>query len=99
MKRALLLNAQDNVATLLETVVEGELVEIRDNKGDLILEMRAATLIAQGHKIALWNMEKGTEIMKYGFPIGYATKQIPAGAFVHTHNLESARGRGDKSDA
>jgi hypothetical protein len=33
--------------------------------------------------------------MKYGSPIGVATMDIPVGAHVHTHNVSSARGRGD----
>jgi len=34
--------------------------------------------------------------VKYGEPIGIATRDIRSGQHVHVHNLESARGRGDK---
>ena len=34
-------------------------------------------------------------VIKYGSPIGVATATIPPGAHVHTHNVASARGRGD----
>ncbi|MDP1993088.1 MAG: SAF domain-containing protein [Syntrophales bacterium] len=41
-------------------------------------------------------MKKGDLIVKYGEPIGIATQDIRIGQHVHVHNLESARGRGDK---
>lgn len=43
--------------------------------------------IPQGHKIALKNIAKEENIIKYGFVIGHATTDIPAGSWVHTHNM------------
>ena len=43
--------------------------------------------IPQGHKMALKDIAKGDMIMKYGLPIGHATKDIKAGQWVHTHNM------------
>ena len=43
-----------------------------------------------GHKYAVRAIKKGEAVIKYGFPIGRATADIPAGAHVHTHNLETA---------
>lgn len=40
-----------------------------------------------GHKVALRDIQKGENIIKYGFPIGHATKPIQKGEQVHTHNL------------
>lgn len=42
-----------------------------------------------GHKYALRNINKGEEIIKYGFPIGIATEDIPENAHVHSHNLKT----------
>ena len=42
-----------------------------------------------GHKYALRNIQKGEEIIKYGFPIGVATDDIPENAHVHSHNLKT----------
>lgn len=42
-----------------------------------------------GHKYALRDIATGEKIIKYGFPIGHATEQIPKGAHVHTHNVKS----------
>ena len=38
---------------------------------------------------------EGELIMKYGEEIGIATKDIVKGEYVHVHNLDSMRGRGD----
>ncbi len=42
-----------------------------------------------GHKIALENISKGEDIIKYGFSIGIATKNIKIGARVHTENIKT----------
>ena len=46
--------------------------------------------VPPGHKIALTRIEKGDRVIKYGEPIGVATKTIEKGEWVHTHNLRSA---------
>ena len=43
-----------------------------------------------GHKYALRDIRAGEAVIKYGYPIGRATADIPAGAHVHTHNLATA---------
>lgn len=45
-----------------------------------------------GHKIALCNIEKGSDIIKYGYPIGYATEDIVKGDTVHSHNMKTKLG-------
>ena len=42
-----------------------------------------------GHKIALRDIKAGEPIIKYGFPIGEATSDIPAGYHVHTSNTHT----------
>lgn len=44
----------------------------------------------RGHKIALCAIPKGSEVIKYGFPIGRATADIAEGEWVHSHNLATA---------
>lgn len=51
-----------------------------------------------GHKVALDSMAAGDPVRKYGEVIGRATADIPPGAWVHTHNVESQRGRGDQRE-
>ncbi|MDR0378049.1 MAG: altronate dehydratase family protein [Spirochaetaceae bacterium] len=45
--------------------------------------------IPPGHKIALKPLAAGERVIKYGCPIGAASQAIPAGAWVHTHNLRT----------
>ncbi len=42
-----------------------------------------------GHKYALFDIKKGENVIKYGSPIGHATKDIKKGEQVHTHNLKT----------
>ena len=45
--------------------------------------------IPAGHKVALRPIQKGEDIIKYGFPIGHATCDINTGEWVHSHNVET----------
>ena len=45
-----------------------------------------------GHKIAVCDIEKGSDIIKYGYPIGYATENINEGDSVHSHNMKTKLG-------
>ncbi|WP_137700667.1 UxaA family hydrolase [Marimonas lutisalis] len=48
----------------------------------------ATQLIPRGHKMATQPIARGEAVRKYAQVIGYASEDIPAGAHVHTHNLE-----------
>lgn len=45
--------------------------------------------LESGHKIALSDIPKGTDIIKYGYPIGNATQNIKKGDAVHSHNMKT----------
>ena len=92
MKPAIVISSRDNVATALDALEAGR-----------VLELEAATLtvgepIPRGHKIALRAIRAGEEVIKYGSAIGTATADIAPGAHVHTHNVGSDRGRGDRGE-
>ena len=48
--------------------------------------------IETGHKEALVDIPEGENVVKYGFPIGHATKAIKKGERVHTDNLKTNLG-------
>lgn len=48
--------------------------------------------LATGHKVALSDIDKGSDIIKYGFPIGVAVCDIAEGEKVHTHNMKTKLG-------
>lgn len=47
--------------------------------------------IPLGHKVALKDIKKGENVIKYGVIIGKATKAIVTGNHVHVHNLKTNR--------
>ena len=46
--------------------------------------------LADGHKYAVRQIKAGEPVVKYGFPIGVATKDVAPGDRVHTENLKTA---------
>ena len=89
MTLAIVISADDNVATALEAIERGQTVRAGAET------VTAAEAIPRGHKIALRAIHSGDRVIKYGSPIGTASSDIAAGAHVHTHNVASTRGRGD----
>ena len=85
----LVITPRDNVATALEALETGQVLDIDGT------QITIAESTPRGHKIALRPIRAGEAVLKYGSPIGTATADIAPGAHVHTHNLESGRGRGD----
>ena len=85
----------DNVATIFaDGIVAGTPVQVRDRSGSGPL-LTARGDIPYGHKIALLDIPAGADIVKYGERIGVASRAITCGDYVHVHNLDSMRGRGD----
>jgi len=84
----IVISDRDNVATALEALVPGQSVP-----GSTPFTVREA--IPRGHKVAMRTIPAGGSVIKYGNQIGLAMAEIPEGAHVHTHNVASARGRGD----
>lgn len=76
------INDLDNVIVALEHLSAGEIIEI-DNGIELITD------IPMGHKIAISDISKGEQIVKYGMPIGNAICDIKIGEHVHTDNTST----------
>ena len=92
---ALQANEKDNVATIFaEGIVSGTTVDVLDPAGGRT-SLTVCDDIPYGHKFALCPIAVGEQITKYGEEIGVATQDICRGAYVHVHNLDSMRGRGD----
>lgn len=88
--------SEDNVATFIREVEEGETVDVPIGE-----EARTITVtedIPFGHKIALEDIGQGETVYKYGLSIGYASRDIEAGDWIHTHNVDSNYGRGDQAE-
>lgn len=92
---ALKVSNTDNVATVFANdVVEGTRIRIMDKKGECDI-ITVQEIVPYGHKIALCAIAKGQTIYKYGEVIGAASREIGKGEYVHVHNMEALRGRGD----
>ena len=83
MNEMVRITAQDMVAVALRPLKAGETVSF--GAGEITLRSD----LLMGHKAALRDIRKGEPVIKYGYPIGEATEDIPAGAHVHTHNLKT----------
>ncbi|WP_137290508.1 UxaA family hydrolase [Natronorubrum halophilum] len=94
---AVLLADDDNVATSIRDLETGRSIASDDFPTDRsVLEL--AEPIAFGHKLAVASIDAGEPVRKYGEVIGSATERIEPGEWVHTHNCESNRGRGDLAE-
>ena len=83
MEKLVQITPKDTVAVALMPLAAGETAGY--GSGSVTLRQD----IPMGHKIALRPIRKGEAVIKYGYPIGEATEDIPEGAHVHTHNLRT----------
>jgi altronate dehydratase small subunit len=86
-RTAIVLNERDNVATVLEPLGEGSTVSV-EVQGQ-VERITLVSDIPMGHKFALRDIEKGSDVIKYGEPIGQSAEEIACGEHVHVHNVVS----------
>lgn len=94
MLKAIVIDAKDNLGNLVGSGKKGEEVECLLD-GKVIQKVKLLNDIPFNHKFALKPIKKGELALKYSYSIGKATRDIAVGEYVHVHNIESARGRGD----
>ena len=78
------INSNDNVAVAVSAITKGKQLAIDD------IALTVCSDVDFGHKIALSNINKGEDVIKYGYSIGLATADIKVGEHVHSHNLATA---------
>jgi hypothetical protein len=81
---AILLHPDDNVLVCCRAVRAGEQFNIGENETVRVLDD-----IELGHKLARRALSEGDKVIKYGAPIGSMTAAVPAGRWVHLHNMKS----------
>jgi len=77
------INQRDNVAVCLESLAKCEKIAIGDQ------EIVMTENVPAGHKIALFPIAEGENVVKYGEPIGHVTCPIDIGSHLHSHNLKT----------
>lgn len=84
MEQAFLkINPADSVVVCLRAMKAGETVSDGDKEVKLLQDTPA------GHKVLLTDKKEGEDIIKYGYPIGHATKDLEAGEWVNENNLKT----------
>lgn len=81
--RLLLLAPGDSVFVLRDQIEAGEAVQVEG------APVRFPERLGLGHKIARISIRAGEKVIKYGAPIGRASRAIAQGDHVHLHNLLS----------
>jgi altronate dehydratase small subunit len=91
MKRAIVMDPKDNVATALTALERGDDIEIISTSREMVKKITAREALSLGHKIALVPILEGGRVVKYGTTIGRTARDISAGEHVHIHNVKSDR--------
>ncbi|MCH7988880.1 MAG: UxaA family hydrolase, partial [Planctomycetes bacterium] len=81
------LHPDDNIAIAKIGVERG--TEFRLDPDDQPIV--TADLIDLGHKVAIRSIPQGEPVRKFGQMIGFATEEIRAGDWVHSHNLSAGK--------
>lgn len=82
-ERLLLLSPADNVFVAIRGIDAGSYLIVGEQR------IEVADRIPLGYKLAARFIAAGEKIVKYGAPIGSATRDIAAGEVVHVHNMKS----------
>ena len=86
MKTFIKIHPSDLVAVALTPLSAGTKIQAGEQAVTLLED------IPQGHKFALVPIPAGSPVVKYGAPIGVAKEDIPAGGWVHIHNIRTGLG-------
>ena len=77
------INPADTVVVCLRPFTKGEQIEVDGTT----ITLRQDT--PMGHKVLIADTPAGTDIIKYGYPIGHAQKDLLAGEWVNENNLKT----------
>ncbi len=77
------INPADSVVVCLQPKKKGDIIEIDGLKVVVSQDTPA------GHKVLIKDATKGTDIIKYGYPIGHAKEDLKAGDWVNENNLKT----------
>ena len=83
--RFLTLHSSDTVGVALQALTPGS--EISDHDWRITLRDD----IPPGHKFATRRIPNGEAVLKFGQPIGFASKDIEPGDWVHVHNVTAVK--------
>ena len=77
------INPADSVVVCLQAKKQGDIIDV-DGRQIIVNQDTPA-----GHKVLIKDAPKGTDIIKYGYPIGHAKEDLKAGDWVNENNLKT----------
>ena len=77
------INPADSVVVCLTEKKKGDIIEVGNQQITLAEDVPA------GHKVLIKDVAQGKDIIKYGYPIGHARKDMKAGEWVNENNLKT----------
>lgn len=77
------INPADSVVVCLQAMRKGETINV-DGKSVTLNQDTPA-----GHKVLINDTPEGTDIIKYGYPIGHAKQNLKSGDWVNENNLKT----------
>ncbi len=83
MKELIKIHSRDNVVIALRNFKKGETMDVEGQAIVLVDD------IDRGHKVAIVDIPLDANVVKYGYPIGHATKDIKVGEHVHVQNVRT----------
>ncbi|AVK50806.1 MULTISPECIES: UxaA family hydrolase [Clostridium] len=83
MKEIIKINEKDNVVVALRDLSKSEIIEVENKKIEIKEDIK------RGHKVAISDFKVNDNVIKYGYPIGHAVKDISIGEWIHTHNIKT----------
>ena len=83
MIQVLKINPADNVVVAIQPQSAGAVIDVDGAKITVLEDVPA------GHKIAIKDIAKGENVIKYGFPIGHAREAKKAGSWMNENNIKT----------
>ena len=77
------LHSSDNIAIASRDLASNARIRVGQ------VDITVVEPIQLGHKVAIRPIDFGEPVLKFGQCIGFATKSIATGCWIHSHNLEA----------
>ena len=79
MNKIVQLHSKDDVVISLHEIRKGESLQIQSGDNEII-NIKARDDIPKGHKILVKPVKQGADVLKFGYSIGKAKKNLYAGS-------------------
>ena len=92
MKHGILMHEpDDDVGVAVEDLAAGSDIGAVTLEGKPVGTVRLLAAVPLGHKVAMHDIKKGSDVIEYGRTIALATEDAPRGSHVHVHNIATKR--------